>query len=125
MRFGFTDVTPTTFSIDVTPTTSSISCYRCSTINRETCDMLQTVQTCDFGQVCRIVERRLAPIFGGGVTSFQRGCSPTSCTESDECKGTNGGDCIRCCDSNLCNSGGIDNLTTGNTNTFCNFYSEF
>ena len=117
--------TPTaTSSQQTTPTaTSPLLCYSCSRANREECDESQTVQTCDVGDVCRLVVFRVAQAFGGGVVSFQRGCFPNaSCTESDECRGTLGGNCIRCCDSNLCNDGDIDTIpTTGNTNmnTYC------
>ncbi|XP_062513265.1 uncharacterized skeletal organic matrix protein 2-like isoform X2 [Corticium candelabrum] len=107
--------TPTaTSSQQTTPTaTSPLLCYSCSRANREECDESQTVQTCDVGDVCRLVVFRVAQAFGGGVVSFQRGCFPNaSCTESDECRGTLGGNCIRCCDSNLCNDGDIDTIPT-------------
>ena len=71
--------------------------------------------------MCRQVVHRLSPLFGGGVTSFQRHCFPNpSSTESDECKAAFGGKCIRCCDSNLCNNGSIDieNPTTSNNRTY-------
>ena len=106
---------------------SSILCYDCSTTSQEYCEKQQIVQTCNVGEVCRQVVHRLAPIFGGGVIAFQRGCFRNSiCTESDECKGAFGGDCISCCNRNFCNNGAIDNLTTGNTsiNTSHNFCSE-
>ncbi|XP_062512225.1 uncharacterized protein LOC134188060 [Corticium candelabrum] len=92
---------------------SSILCYDCSTTSQEYCEKQQIVQTCNVGEVCRQVVHRLAPIFGGGVIAFQRGCFRNSiCTESDECKGAFGGDCISCCNRNFCNNGAIDNLTT-------------
>ena len=116
--------TPTETSFQQsTPTATSLLCYSCSRANREECDESQTVQTCDVGDVCLLVVFRVAQAFGGGVNAFQRGCFPNaSCTESDACRGTSGGNCVRCCDSNLCNDGDIDTIpTTGNTNmnTYC------
>ena len=102
--------------VDVAPTTtSSISCHSCSQRNRELCDASQAVETCGVGEVCRLVVHKLPSVFGGGGTSFQKGCFPKSdCFESDQCNDQSGGDCWRCCDSNLCNNGGLKDFNTGN-----------
>ena len=98
--------------VDVPPTTtSSISCYLCTQNSRELCDASQAVVTRGVEEVCRLVLHKFSPIFGGVITSFQKGCFPKSaCFESDQCNDQNCGNCWRFCDSNLCNNGGLKNI---------------
>ncbi|XP_062501579.1 uncharacterized skeletal organic matrix protein 2-like [Corticium candelabrum] len=97
---------PTSTNMTSTP---GIRCYSCSQPNKELCDTHQTENTCNAEEVCRTIVHKLPPRFGGDVTSFQRNCFPRStCMESDNCNGQNGGDCIRCCDCDFCNDGDIE-----------------
>ncbi|XP_062513357.1 uncharacterized protein LOC134189136 [Corticium candelabrum] len=91
------------------PAESHLQCYFCSQQTREDCDRLRVTTSCEVGEVCRTVVHNLSPFFGGDVTSFQLDCiSKSMCNESDACNSEFGGDCIRCCDTNLCNNGSRD-----------------
>ena len=94
---------PTAISV---PTTSTelLQCYFCAQTTDEACDKYQSKTTCSIGEVCAVVKKTLPQKLGGTVTKFQRGCLPSNCSDSNECHGSSGGECIRCCNSSLCNN---------------------
>ncbi|XP_062501826.1 uncharacterized protein LOC134178927 [Corticium candelabrum] len=94
-------------------------CYFCSLTSRVECDMHRETVTCGVGGVCRTIEYSLPQVLGGTTTSFQRGCVvETWCHVSNDCKSVSGGNCVRCCDSDLCNDGHFEaNQTTATPDT--------
>ena len=95
-------------------TTSSISCYSCVESSRENCAAYKAVVTCSVENVCRLLVHKWSPIVGGAIITFAKGCfSKSACSESDQCNSLTGGYCWRCCDSNLCNNGGLKDFNTG------------
>ena len=89
--------------------TRGIDCYFCTQdteerclVNQQNINLQRVVRTtCNFDEVCTVRVQKVL----GDINSFLRGCFPKSgCQDSDDCNGQFGGDCIRCCDCDLCNN---------------------
>ena len=93
----------TTVSTPKTPTKEPLQCHFCAQTSEEDCDKFQFEITCSTGEMCAVVKTTLPQNLTGAVVAFQRGCM-SNCSDSDQCHGAAGGDCVRCCDTNLCNN---------------------
>ena len=85
----------------------SLRCYFCSQLSPDRCSgpPQRLIRTCNVGQVCRAVVNFSTPSFPGDkIKSFIQDCFDASnCQGSDACSGPTGGNCIKCCDCDLCN----------------------